>query len=152
MTARVTEYGPQSKIPQVKAWRPNASRDAQPKHLTNEPLQGVASNPDEQVIRAVGSCSHICMRHGEAATSSSCKSTSSSRSSSSLVLLCIFFLGFWDARSALLLFSPFWKWLNWTKALKRKCLTWGFSKHIVFFCSQLLGSWWNVKRKFPEDV
>lgn len=46
MTARATEFGPWSKIPQVKTLRPNAARDAQPKLQTNESAWGAASNTD----------------------------------------------------------------------------------------------------------
>lgn len=46
MTARLAEFGPWSKLPQVKTWRSNADHNAQPKLLTNLPAWGVASNPD----------------------------------------------------------------------------------------------------------
>lgn len=69
MTARAAEFGPWSKIPQVKTWRPNAARDAQPKLLTNEPAWGAASNPDEVSDKSPG----ILLTHMHEAGRSSCK-------------------------------------------------------------------------------
>lgn len=69
MTARAAEFGPWSKIPQVKTWRPHAARGAQPKLLTNEPAWGAASNPDEVSDKSPG----ILLTHMHEAGRSSCK-------------------------------------------------------------------------------